>query len=49
MLSLGIRLLAVGVLVGLYAANATVGVVALGTVFGYVVFQRSWNRESRQP
>jgi len=48
-LSIGLRLLAVGVLVGLYLLNPAVAVVALAFVFGYVVVRRTGKHDSRQP
>ena len=41
MVSLGIRMLGVGALIGLYALSPIIGVLALGTVFGCVVTQYS--------
>jgi hypothetical protein len=38
----GIRVLAVGVLIGLYFWNPLVGVAGLAIVFGYVLAQRTW-------
>jgi hypothetical protein len=40
-MSLGLRLLAVWVLIGLYSAYPMAGVGALATVFGYVVARRT--------
>jgi hypothetical protein len=42
---LGIRILAVVVLLALYVLNPFVGVAGLSAVFGYVVAQQSWPME----
>lgn len=40
MKSIGVRLFAVGALIGLYSWNPIAGVGALATVFGYIVARR---------
>ena len=41
MMSLGVRVLAAGALIGLYSLYPMAGVGALATVFGYVVARRT--------